>query len=408
LYTFYSYETTNMASRFFRQFARHTIVGSSPPKKPKTETGYKYTPLLSCEYIRLIHLLPTEDKNADLRCAITAHRRETAPSYEAISYVWGEQVFDEIIRSTDGVLKITVSLAQALRHFRLKDQERCLWVDAVSINQLDDDEKGHQVANMDQIYKKATKVLAWLGEGSDEVHQAMLDCERLFRFAQQYSVEEKDIDFEVFDGPRLKAVNVEGKMINVTSWDLAEDHHLARSIQDRNYVSIQSVLEQIGSSNLEYLVALPWFSRLWVIQEVACSSVTSLHIATHSIEWKIFASVMRLLVGIINIRGPSCLEGLGDKDKLMTPNLRRAWNIVHLRTEYRATTIGNLFCISIYRQFGGSLDRAASHGCADDRSSLRSTRIGVTYREGHLRPCYCSRLQQDRSSSIPRLCSSVH
>jgi hypothetical protein len=40
------------------------------------------------------------------------------------------------------------------------------------------------------------------------------------------------------------------------------------------------------------------------------------------------------------------------------------------RTPYRATTICNLFCISIYRQVGGSLDNAASHGCADDRDRV--------------------------------------
>lgn len=379
-----------MAPHFFRQLVRHGHRNSSLSKNPNidteqykkphtdternsrpcSDTEYKYTSLPSRDCIRLIHLHPAKDQDAELQCSITSYPRDSAPDYEALSYVWGEQVFNETIKTADGVLKITTSLAQALRHFRLDSQDRCLWVDAVSINQRDDEEKGYQVAHMDRIFKTASKVLAWLGEGSGVVHQAMKDCERLFRFAQQYCVEEKDIDFEVFNGPTLKTINREGKMVDATSWDLHDDHRLARIIHDQNYVSMEKVLEQIKSSNLEHLVALPWFGRLWVIQEVACSSTTSLHIANYSIEWKIFASVMRLLVGIVNIRGPSCLEGLEDKDELLTPNLRRAWNIVHLRTEWRATTIGNLFCISVYRQFGGSLNRAASHGCANDRDRV--------------------------------------
>jgi hypothetical protein len=134
--------------------------------------------------------------------------------------------------------------------------------------------------------------------------------------------------------------------------------------------SIKSILKEIRSSNLNHLVAMPWFSRLWVIQEVSNSSSTLLHCGSYSIEWKIFASVMRLLVAIVNMQGPSALVGIERSDEIMTPDLRRAWNLVHLRTEYRATSIGKLFCISVYGQFGGNVHKAASHHCSDDRDRI--------------------------------------
>jgi len=38
-----------------------------------------------------------------------------------------------------------------------------LWIDALSIDQSNDSEKGPQVAMMGAIYQLATRVIAWLG-----------------------------------------------------------------------------------------------------------------------------------------------------------------------------------------------------------------------------------------------------
>jgi hypothetical protein len=131
----------------------------------------------------------------------------SAHQFESISYVWGEPIFSETLRAPEGIVKITNSLATALKQFRLESETRYLWADAVCINQTNNDEKGHQVGQMGLIYKTATRVLAWLGEGTEITHQAMLDCERLYFVAEQYHVEEKDIDYNVFSGPTLKTID---------------------------------------------------------------------------------------------------------------------------------------------------------------------------------------------------------
>lgn len=42
-----------------------------------------------------------------------------------------------------------------------------LWVDAVCINQCDDEERYQQVARMADIYSSAAKVVIWLGPEAD-------------------------------------------------------------------------------------------------------------------------------------------------------------------------------------------------------------------------------------------------
>jgi Heterokaryon incompatibility protein (HET) len=56
----------------------------------------------------------------------------------------------------------------ALLRLRLRDKLRLLWINAVCINQLDNDEKTRQVMLMRNIYEHALRMLVWLSEGSEE------------------------------------------------------------------------------------------------------------------------------------------------------------------------------------------------------------------------------------------------
>jgi hypothetical protein len=67
----------------------------------------------------------------------------------------------------NGVLKIKPNLAAVLRQLRLADALRTLWIDAICINQDDENEKGQQVALMGDIYRTAISVQIWLGAGSE-------------------------------------------------------------------------------------------------------------------------------------------------------------------------------------------------------------------------------------------------
>ncbi|KAM5375412.1 hypothetical protein ACJZ2D_005973 [Fusarium nematophilum] len=68
------------------------------------------------------------------------------PTFQALSYVWGSQDDPELAfvesaaREAVGAIKLGKNLAAALQDLRHEDKRRTLWVDAICINQTDDDE----------------------------------------------------------------------------------------------------------------------------------------------------------------------------------------------------------------------------------------------------------------------------
>jgi hypothetical protein len=50
-----------------------------------------------------------------------------------------------------------------------------LWVDAICINQGNNEERAQQVQLMAKIYSRATRVLVWLGETAANSDEALLD-----------------------------------------------------------------------------------------------------------------------------------------------------------------------------------------------------------------------------------------
>jgi hypothetical protein len=70
----------------------------------------------------------------------------------------------------------------ALRH--LGTTTKVLWVDAICINQMDEQERNAQVAKMRSIYAKANTVRVWLGSDSDRGDLAfslLRDIHKLWR-----------------------------------------------------------------------------------------------------------------------------------------------------------------------------------------------------------------------------------
>jgi hypothetical protein len=104
-------------------------------------------------------------------------------AYEALSYVWGDKGDPLMMNVNKKPFYITKNLECALRHLRYTEDLRILWVDAICINQQDDDEKSKQVAMMGRIYNEDQKVYAWLGEGNRQscqpgtsVHRVHVNC----------------------------------------------------------------------------------------------------------------------------------------------------------------------------------------------------------------------------------------
>ncbi|KAI0187502.1 HET-domain-containing protein [Astrocystis sublimbata] len=182
------------------------------------------------------------------------------PAYEALSYVWGSSEDPEWVVVVDRArLPITPNLAAAIRHLRYSDKTRTrtIWIDALCINQSDDEERSAQVARMGQIYSRATRVVAWLGPGSPLTNLALSKLEYL-----GHQVECSRDGF-VWRHPDSQE---EG-------WYGAEVPPFEREVWDA----------------IAHLGGLPWFERLWVVQEIQLASHGSiLKCGDAEISWSVF------------------------------------------------------------------------------------------------------------------------
>ena len=86
-------------------------------------------------------------------------------SYEALSYSWGTSSPRTMRLQCNGLsYPINRNIFAALQALRHPDRMRYLWIDSLCINQVDLVEKSVQVRGMLAIYRKASKVIVWLGE----------------------------------------------------------------------------------------------------------------------------------------------------------------------------------------------------------------------------------------------------
>ncbi|CAG9946104.1 unnamed protein product [Clonostachys rosea f. rosea IK726] len=109
---------------------------------------YDYSPLDpgSSEF-RLLELIPgLEDE--EIRCMLAHSALDNNPSYEALSYLWGDQQDRRQILLGEARFSVTSNLHAALRRLRDPRHSRTLWVDAICINQSDNDEKTMQAVNI--------------------------------------------------------------------------------------------------------------------------------------------------------------------------------------------------------------------------------------------------------------------
>lgn len=133
-------------------------------------TPFQHSPLDTSNprAFRVLELLPSHSLDGDIRCELHHRTLNASIHYEALSYAWGEpnpQV--NIIINGSSVLGVTKNCYDALFHLRQRFRRRVLWVDAICIDQHDNDEntreRNHQVKFMSEIYAKAVRVLVWLG-----------------------------------------------------------------------------------------------------------------------------------------------------------------------------------------------------------------------------------------------------
>ncbi|USP72811.1 hypothetical protein yc1106_00085 [Curvularia clavata] len=234
-------------------------------------TRFQHQPLdRARREIRLLKLLPRNQWPNEFlpTCSIFHASIDQCPSYLALSYVWGDQRGRREILVNGRTLKVTKNLFDALIGL-VGSETMVIWIDAICINQSDNEEKGWQVALMGDIYRNTSKVLAWLGPSADNSDKVLDHLNVLGSIAESFGLSartnqcilvwkellktwpnERDLS-EFASGLNMSLMRLRGLEILF---------HCIAPLKPHNYL--------IELDDLKKLFRRPWWERIWVIQEI--------------------------------------------------------------------------------------------------------------------------------------------
>lgn len=203
-----------------------------PLLQPSARQSLSYS-ALPPRHIRLLHIdLDVETLSGTLTeiCLEGEHR------FDALSYAWGEagQMHDFICCGK--VLRIRDNLYRFLQRAKeqVRTSRRPIWIDAVCIDQSNDAEKSVQIPLMSEVYKQAQQVLVWLGDCTEAEGNAFLAIKPITRILETNPT-----------APRLT--------------------HNDDGLASLGLPPSSSPIWR----NIWKILARPWFTRLWVMQEAA-------------------------------------------------------------------------------------------------------------------------------------------
>lgn len=215
-----------------------------------------------------------------------------APTYTALSYSWTKdtpwkdkiweaqfhgqpweqthakvtkkkyQEANEIIICDGNVTKVTPSLYDALLQLRKRPPQE-YWIDALCINQTDDEERSSQVQMMGRIYREAELVLVWLGTMPLGLSRRHGDIDRTLPEILAFLSDDPNNFFKKRDGEYTLGQSI-SKGVEVTRALLA----------------------------LAYLLSRRYFRRLWVVQETALSKKVTFLLGEQSLGPETFFKVI--------------------------------------------------------------------------------------------------------------------
>ncbi|KAL9078909.1 MAG: hypothetical protein Q9157_002165 [Trypethelium eluteriae] len=216
--------------------------------------------------IRILNVFPGHPEDLEVHCELilgtildSKQRLEHNPPikfvpYDALSWCWGIQNEESWINIRKGGTRyakaVRSDLVAALRALRHHEHDRRLWIDAVCIDEDNVTERNRQVEMMADIYGNADCVRIWLGNPSESSRIAI-------RF-----IKKEVLQLQHFD-------------------ELCESEKATEKWK--------SLLE---------LMQRPWFSRRWVVQEVALARKAIIHCGSAKIAWNKFAVAVELFVEV--------------------------------------------------------------------------------------------------------------
>jgi len=238
-----------------------TGIGAGEESQTRADSApYPYMPLdFDTHEIRVLSL-HINDINDEIRCSIRTMSLIEPKPYYALSYCWGsrdmtrkillELKSETAIKATAIVTENLWLALKAVRKFVASLDKKSavisLWVDAMCINQNDNQERSQQVRNMRQIYSRAEEVFSWVGSGSRPA--GVLDPTMLLSIQRRFGV-----------------LNLVPKL----PLDFDQENALDMFF------------------NEEY------WRRVWVVQEITVATKVTILYGEHDFQWEDIATILR-------------------------------------------------------------------------------------------------------------------
>lgn len=243
-------------------------MGAQIPGSP-----YRYKELETERTIRLVTILPGNDRDYIHLEIQHRHLEDNMTAFEALSYVWRNPNHRKEVFINTISFDVRPSLFSALRHLRYHDKRRVIWIDAVAIDQEDLDKKSIQVPFMRYIYHFAAATVVFIGEADADTAWAFNYFKILHTLYYFY-----------YETP--KATTQRGLRSRVIGYDL---------------------------KRLFRFLEREWFERAWTFQEICSSTEFQVVCGEHSIAWTI------IVFAIAAVRLGSDGAGLaGVEDRALT------------------------------------------------------------------------------------------
>jgi len=259
-----------------------------------SSNAFVYDALPSATCVRLIDFdrrACAPMNNGEISFTLHTFELNSAPSFDALSYTWGDPSCPylsstklsvhllTVVRCNGASLEVQPNLLAALRELQTVDISRTtyIWIDAICIDQENHSERSSQVQMMGTLYEQAESVIMWLGPEDETVSDAFIVLERLGSVGRV---------------PRSNQQLEEARaaVSHISLWDFYDAACYPAKLgvepfNDRQWLSVAALLHR------------PYFKRVWVIQEVSQARKITVVCGRRLLDWgKLSAALMFLVL----------------------------------------------------------------------------------------------------------------
>lgn len=230
--------------------------------------------------IRLLQL-SRDSRSHTLRARLIRTRLSHSPSYYAISYEWRRPIqadsTDTSCQSAHMILNgrgvtIQPNLYDFLMRLEAQHHHVPLWVDALCIDQVNNEEKSKQVSLMGDIYHKAGRVLVWLGRES----QGSGNLLRLIGGRSVYQLMDVHSSDVCMDAAKHPGITTTYHLMYGKASDICT--HATNNLGNTKAVW--------------HLLRRPYWTRAWIIQEIVLAHDVILFCGDQCVDLRDTASLL--------------------------------------------------------------------------------------------------------------------